>query len=50
MTHKSDIICRMIEKYLFEGRLPCTEEMSEVLIKQSNILQRKKFLSILIRN
>ncbi|HEK1721222.1 TPA: hypothetical protein ACG0QJ_003555 [Proteus mirabilis] len=43
MTHKSDIICRMIEKYLFEGRFPRTEETSEALIKQPKILQRKKF-------
>ncbi|MBC5792014.1 type I restriction endonuclease subunit R [Providencia sp. JUb39] len=39
---KPNVIRRMIEKYLFEGRFPRTEEMSEALINQPKILQRKK--------
>ncbi|MDX4945472.1 type I restriction endonuclease subunit R [Providencia manganoxydans] len=39
---KPDVIRRMIEKYLFEGRFPRTEEMSEALIYPPKILQRKK--------
>lgn len=39
---KPDVIRRMIETYLFEGRLPRTEEMADALIHPPKILQRKK--------
>ncbi|MEY0291255.1 type I restriction endonuclease subunit R, partial [Providencia rettgeri] len=39
---KPDVIRRMIETYLFEGRLPRTEEMADTLIHPPKILQRKK--------